>query len=662
MVQFERAGPESELQLRKYAGKKRDSEEESLTSSRFAIQAFSRKTNITIVLKSHRKFTRFTAYTLAVTRHPEVEDTDVSCHVSDLTGQRQQTLLNNNRENLEGDLGSSSSSSIDNRRCPRQQQFRPNDIKVDIPEFKGRLQPDKFVDWLQTVERVFEYKEILDVQKVKIVALKLKKLASIWWENLRRKWERERKHKIETWEREKEEQTIARYLAGLNTDISRPVQLQQYWTLDDVIRLALRVEKQMPKRSTFQPSSSRGYPKGRKVEFQQTNSSSKPQPTAIHKPPSNIAKESGSGYEALEEDEEDTKFYGTDPVYNEEVILADQREALVLRQISNYMVEKLKLPTQDHPQPYKLHWLNKGNEEEFKVLKSEAQMMSFILVLEVNDETANPPRVIPLLSEFPNVISDEIPPRLPPMRDIQHAIDFVPRAVIPNKPAYRMSLQEHAEVQRQVEELLKKGFHGLASFYRRFIHNFSSIAAPLIDCTKGEKFQWTEQAQKSFEELKKKLTEAPVLALPNFDQVFEVSCDTSNTGISAVLSQDGHPIAFFSEKLNDAKLRYSTYDKKFYAIVRALQYWSHYLLNKEFILFSDHEALKYLNSQQKISRKHARWSKLLQSYPFLIKHKAGTLNSIADALSRRHVLLTTLQTKVVGFDFVKELYQDDPDF
>src|ERR1044072_3334574 len=109
-----------------------------------------------------------------------------------------------------------------------------------------------------------------------------------------------------------------------------------------------------------------------------------------------------------------------------------------------------------------------------------------------------------------------------------------------------------------------------------------------------------ESTQKSFDELKRRLTEAPVLGIPNFDQVFEVSCDASNTGIGAVLSQEGHPITFFSEKLNDGKLKYSTYDKEFYAIVRALQHWSHYLLNKEFILYSDHEALKNLNSQQKI--------------------------------------------------------------
>lgn len=67
---------------------------------------------------------------------------------------------------------------------------------------------------------------------------------------------------------ENEEQTIARYLVGLNIDISCPIQLQQYWTFDDVIRLAMRVEKQTPKRSTFQLSSYRGYPEGRKAKFQ----------------------------------------------------------------------------------------------------------------------------------------------------------------------------------------------------------------------------------------------------------------------------------------------------------------------------------------------------------------------------------------------------------
>jgi len=88
-----------------------------------------------------------------------------------------------------------------------------------------------------------------------------------------------------------------------------------------------------------------------------------------------------------------------------------------------------------------------------------------------------------------------------------------------------------------------------------------------------------------------------------------------------VLCQEG-PITFFSEKLNNGKLRYSTYDKELYAIVRAMQYLSHYLLNKECILYSDHEALKHLNSQQKINHIYAAWNEFLQVYSFLLKHKA----------------------------------------
>jgi len=139
-----------------------------------------------------------------------------------------------------------------------------------------------------------------------------------------------------------------------------------------------------------------------------------------------------------------------------------------------------------------------------------------------------------------------------------------------------------------------RSFHGLASFYRRFVRDFSSLMAPITEITKLKRFEWNESAEKAFEEVKRRLTNAPVLALPNFEDLFEVECDASGVGIGVVLSQNGRPLAYFSEKLNEAQRRYSTYDKEFLALIRALDHWRHYLLPKEFILHSDHEALKYL--------------------------------------------------------------------
>ena len=101
---------------------------------------------------------------------------------------------------------------------------------------------------------------------------------------------------------------------------------------------------------------------------------------------------------------------------------------------------------------------------------------------------------------------------------------------------------------------------------------------------------------------------------------------------------------------------------EFYAIIRALSHWNHYLLPKEFVLYSDHEALKYLSTQHKLGARHAKWVKFLQTFQFVLKHKSRQLNKVADVLSRRHSLLNVMQSIVVGFEIVKSLYENDYDF
>ena len=195
------------------------------------------------------------------------------------------------------------------------------------------------------------------------------------------------------------------------------------------------------------------------------------------------------------------------------------------------------------------------------------------------------------------------------------------------------------------------------------MRDFSTIAATLTTVMKkNEKFFRRKAQDKAFQLLKHKLTHAPLLALPNFDLTFEVECDASGVGVGAVLMQGGKPIAYFSEKLSGAALNYSTYDKELLALVRALETWQHYLRAREFVIQTDHESLKHLKGQQKLSKRHARWVAFIESFPYVIKYKTGKSNVVADALSRRHILLTALDAKLLGFELMKDLYTSDPDF
>ncbi|KAK1579643.1 hypothetical protein QYE76_016621 [Lolium multiflorum] len=434
---------------------------------------------------------------------------------------------------------------------------------------------------------------------------------------------------------------------------------------------------------------------------------------------------------------------------------------------------------------------------------------------ETNDLTNIPSSLLSLLKEFQDVFPDELPHGLPPLRGIEHRIDLIPGAPLPNRAAYRTNPEDTKEIQRQIQDLLAKGgatifskidlrsgyhqirmaigdewktafktklglyewlvmpfglsnapstfmrlmnhilrpligksvvvyfddiliysknledhvqhvrevlcilrheklfanlpkchfaqnklvflgfvvsangievdsskveaihnwptptnvgqvrsFHGLAGFYRRFVKDFSTIACPLNELTKKNvPFVWGKAQQNAFDELKKRLTEAPLLVLPDFTQTFEIECDASGLGIGGVLMQNGKPVAYYSEKLDGARLNYPIYDKELYALVRVLEVWQHYLWPKEFVIHSDHESLKYLKSQHNLNKRHAKWVEFIESFPYVIKYKKGKENVVADALSRKiTLLLTRLEFHILGLEEIKELYPSDSFF
>uniref|UniRef100_A0A2N9H3H4 Integrase catalytic domain-containing protein n=1 Tax=Fagus sylvatica TaxID=28930 RepID=A0A2N9H3H4_FAGSY len=628
----------------------------------------------------------------------------------------------------------------------------------------GKMQPDDFIDWLTTIERIFDFKDVPENRKVKVVAIKLRKHASIWWEHLKRQREREGRERITTWVKmkrelkrkylldhykqdafmkfhnfkqremsveeytaefdhlmircdivEQEGQMIACYLGELCVKISDVVQLQPYWNYYDVCKLAMKVEKQQKeKRGNSFRSFARDGVSNR-------GSSSTSKTTTIPKTAAAKPKNEATSEDMEMEDEDDFSPKTNEHVAEEEKITyADRGEALMVqRSLKVTYVEDEWLQNNIFHTRCTSHgkvcnviidggscenvvattmiWVEKSlleNGEGFAIVDGSWRMC--IDSRAVNKITIRYRFPIPRLDDLLDQLYRAVIFSKIDLRSGYHQIRMRPGdewktafktreglyewMVMPfglsNAPSTFMRLMNHvfkpfiglfvvvyfddilayvvsAEGIKmdpsKIEAIISwpvpkslhdiRSFHGLASFYRRFIRSFSSIIAPITECLKGGKFQWNEEAQKSFELIKKK-----------------------GVGIGAVLSQEGKPIAFFSEKLNESRRKYSTYDKEFYAIIRALDHWSHYLLPNEFLLHSDHEALKYLNSQQKLNSRHASWVEFLQPYSFSIKHKSGKLNQVADALSRRHSLLSTMEVQVLGFEVLKELYKNDPDF
>ena len=181
-----------------------------------------------------------------------------------------------------------------------------------------------------------------------------------------------------------------------------------------------------------------------------------------------------------------------------------------------------------------------------------------------------------------------------------------------------------------------QSFLGLAGYYRRFVQDFLKLAASLTRLTqKNVRYQWTDDCEKSFQELKARLTSAPVLVLPSGSGGFTVFCDASRIGLGCVLMQHGRVVAYASRQLKKHEHNYPTHDLELAAVVFALKIWRHYLYGETCEIFTDHKSLKYIFDQKELNLRQRRWLELLKDYDCTISYHPGKANVVADALSRK---------------------------
>uniref|UniRef100_A0A2N9H3G6 CCHC-type domain-containing protein n=1 Tax=Fagus sylvatica TaxID=28930 RepID=A0A2N9H3G6_FAGSY len=757
-------------------------------------------------------------------------------------------------------------------------------IKMKIPSFQGRTDPEVYLEWEKKIDLVFDCHNYSEEKKVKLAVIEFTDYAIIWrfvpshfYRDLYQRLQNltQGSRSVEDYHKEMEvamiranveedrEATMARFLSGLNRDIANVIELQHYVEIEDMVHMAMKVERQLKRKGTARYTSvsnttwkskwdrndsAEAKRKTEPPKGKDEGTSNKPK---VESQPSRnrdikCFKCLGSGHiasqcpnrrvmimrdngEVMTESEDDSDGMPelVDASDDDGVVYPVTGESLVARRALNTHI-KVDDAEQQRENIFhtRCHVNNKDEvlcdvvpmhaghillgrpwqydrrvtHDGFKNMYSFVKGGKTIKLAPLTPSQVYEDQLKLKSEEFEDVFPEEMPNELPPIRGIEHQIDFVPGAAIPNRPAYRSNPEETKELQRQVEDLMSKGyvresmspcavpvllvpkkdgtwrmcvdcrainnitvkyrhpiprlddmldelhgscifskidlksgyhqirmkegdewktafktkyglyewlvmpfgltnapstfmrlmnhvlrievdeekvkaikewptpksitevrsFHGLASFYRRFVKDFSTLAAPLTEIIKNNvRFHWGADQDNAFATIKERLCSAPVLALPNFNKAFEIECDASGIGIGAVLMQDRRPIAFFSEKLSGASLKYPTYDKELYALVRALETWQHYLWPREFVIHTDHESLKHLKGQGKLNQRHARWLEYIETFPYVIRYKQGKENIVADALSRRSSLdgqkkaelVKSLHEREIGFGF-----------
>jgi hypothetical protein len=145
--------------------------------------------------------------------------------------------------------------------------------------------------------------------------------------------------------------------------------------------------------------------------------------------------------------------------------------------------------------------------------------------------------------------------------------------------------------------------------------------------------------------LKKRLTSAPVLILPNPKESFVVYCVASKMSLGGLLMQNRQVVAYASRQLKVHEKNYPTHDLELAAVVNVLKIWRHYLYGSKFEVFNDHKSLKYLFDQNELNMRQRRWLEYLKDFDFQLSYHPGKANVVADALSRKSLHMSALMVK-----------------
>ncbi|XP_062086181.1 uncharacterized protein LOC133792292, partial [Humulus lupulus] len=279
--------------------------------------------------------------------------------------------------------------------------------------------------------------------------------------------------------------------------------------------------------------------------------------------------------------------------------------------------------------------------------------------------------VVSILQEFEDVFPEKVPHGLPPVRGIEHQIDFVPGASIPNRPAYRSNPDETKELQRQIEELMEKG---------HVRESMSPCAVPVILVPKKDGTWRMCVDCRAINNITVKYRH-PIPRLDDMLDELHGSCVFSKidlkSGYHQIRMKEG------DEWKTAFKTKHGLYDWLVMpfgltnapsTFMRLMNHVLRAFIGKFVVVATgiqvDEEKIKAIQEwptpttigQHKLNKRHARWVEFIETFPYVIRYKQGKENVVADALSRRYALISTLDAKFLGFEHIKELYSTDHDF